>query len=161
MCVWTTNELLFPSPVSHRFHFYRHLRKELILGRLQCPASKAAHFTALIAQIDKGDYHPAFEYRHKVPCDTVDADTFQTRVRREHHLLMGTPTEVAVEKFLNEASSLEHYGVEQFHTLNSKGKHVIVGVGPECIYVYNGPQMEIQKRFVCVCVCACVWRTGL
>ena len=78
----------------------------------------------------------------------VDNETFVTRVRREHHLLMGTPSEIAVEKFLNEAAVLDHYGVEMYHTLSSKGgKRIIVGVGPECIYVYNGSHLEVQKRW--------------
>lgn len=81
-----------------------------------------------------------------MPCESVDLETFVTRVKREHHHLMGTPVEIAVESFLNLAATLDQYGVEMFHTMNTKGKHVMVGIGPETINIYSGPQMEVQKR---------------
>ncbi len=125
--------------------FYKHIRKDLILGRLRSSSAKAARLTALIAQIDKGDFHLNFKYSHKVPCSSSEIDHYDTRIRREHHKLAGTPSEMAIEKFLNEASNLEHYGVEMHEVVSGNHTKMIVGVGPEYILIMS-PQMEVFDR---------------
>lgn len=142
---YTTRPLLTISFFSYRIHFYKHLRKELILGRLKVNSAKGARLTALMAQIDKGDYHSNFQYRHKVPCSSSEMENYETRVRREHYKLISTPPEVAVEKFLNEAATLEHYGMEMYHVIDSSRDKMIVAVGPECILVLSS-QMDVLQR---------------
>lgn len=129
----------------NRIQFYKHLRKDLILGRLRSSSAKAARLTALIAQIDKGDYHLNFKYSHKIPCSCSDMDNYETRIRREHHKLNGTPGEMAIENFLNEAASLEHYGVEMQEVMTGNRTKLVVGVGPEYILIMS-PQMEVFDR---------------
>lgn len=135
----------FSPSLLLRLYFYKHLRKELILGRLKIGSARAARLTALIAQVDMGDYHQMFQYRHKVPCSSAEMDNYDSRIKREHHKLIGTPVEVAVEKFLSEAASLEHYGVEMYPAINGKGAKVVFGVGPEYIFIYS-QQLDVLHR---------------
>ena len=73
-------------------------------------------------------------------------DNYDTRIRREHHKLVGTPPEIAIERFLNESSSLEHYGVELHYVTSGSRSKLIVGVGPEFILIMS-PQMEVFDRY--------------
>ena len=116
-----------------------------MLGRLRSTSAKAARLTALIAQIDKGDFHLNFKYSHKIPCSSSEMDNYDTRIRREHHKLNGTPAEVAIETFLSEASGLEHYGVEMHEVITGNRTKLTVGVGPEYILIMS-PQMEVFDR---------------
>ena len=86
-----------------------------------------------------------FKYRHKVPCSSAEMDNYDMRIQREHHKLVGMPVEVAVEKFLSEAASLEHYGVEMYPAINGKGSKVVFGVGPEYIFIYS-QQLDVLHR---------------
>lgn len=118
-----------------------------MLGRIKPNSAKAARLTALIAQVDKGDHHLNFQYRHKIPCCSSDMDNYDTRIRREHSKLIGTPPELAVERFLSEAATLEHYGVEFYPAMDANRTKMFVGVGPECMVIVS-PQMEILQRSV-------------
>lgn len=115
---------------------------------------KASKLTALMAQIDKGDYRVGIQYNHKVLCQG-DNDNMDGRIRREHQKLAGTSNEIATEKFLEEAATLELYGVELYHVVDSHRVPKIIGVGPEHVQIYSA-SMELEKRFVCVCVCVSV-----
>jgi hypothetical protein len=100
-----------------------------------------------MSQIDKGDFASGLQYKNKIPCSTSDLDNYETRIRREHHKLMGTSPDVAIEKFLNESATLEHYGMEMHYSMNGNRLKMIVGVGPECILVLS-PQYEVFERYV-------------
>lgn len=95
--------------------------------------------------MDKGDFASGFQYRHKIPCSTSEMDNYDTRIRREHHKLMGMSPDIAIEKFLNEVATLEHYGVEMYHVINSNRMKLIAGVGPTCIHVLS-PQLDVFER---------------
>ena len=77
------------------------------------------------------------------------------RIRREHQKIAGTSVEMATEKFLEEVSMLELYGVELYHVLNNHRVPQVIGVGPENVQVYSR-SMELQKR--CVYVLVCEWK---
>ena len=131
-----------PSP---RLHFYKQIKKDLILGKLKVnTAAKAARFTALIAQIDKGEYRVGMQYHQKVACPS-DSDNLDARTRREHQKLAGTSVEVAIEKFLDEAVFLELYGAELYHVIDAYRVHRIVGVGPEGVRIYS-TSMEVLNK---------------
>ena len=117
------------------------------MGRLKVTSAKGARLTALIAQVDKGDFYSGYQYRHKIPCSTSEMDNYESRVRREHHRLVGMSPELAVERFLNEAATLEHYGMEMHHVVNSNRVKLIAGIGPECMLILS-PQYEVIERYV-------------
>lgn len=133
------------QPVT-RFHFFKQLRKELLQGRMQpSTLNKAARITALIAQIEKGDYRVGTEYSHKVK-SKANNDSLEAKVRREHQKIARTSTEVAIEMFLEEVSTLETYGVELFHIVDRDRVRKVIGVGPDCVQLFSS-NMEPLNRF--------------
>ena len=101
-----------------------------------------------MAQIEGGDYRTATKYSHKIMCQ-ADNDNMEARIKREHQKLTGTSVDVAIEKFLEEASLLELYGVELYHVLDNVHVPKIIGVGPENVHVHS-VSMEPLKRCVYV-----------
>ena len=69
------------------------------------------------------------------------------RIRREHQKLHGLSQELATEKFLEEVSQLELYGVELHHVTDSDLVEKIIGVGPEDIHIYSS-NMDLLNRYV-------------
>ncbi|KAL5466792.1 hypothetical protein EMCRGX_G030941 [Ephydatia muelleri] len=128
-----------------RQHFYKHLKKDLLLGKLKPSSNKAARLTALIAQVDKGDYRSDVQYHQKVH-GSGDNDNMDARIRREHQKLHGLSQELATEKFLEEVSQLELYGVELHHVTDSDQVEKIIGVGPEDIHIYSS-NMDLLNRY--------------
>ena len=106
-------------------------------------AAKAARLTALIAQIDKGEYRSGMQYQ-KVTCPS-DSTNLDARTRREHQRLAGTSVEIAIEKFLNEGAAMELYGTELYHVIDAYRVPRIIGVGPEGIRVYSS-SMEVLSK---------------
>ncbi len=130
----------------YRLHFYRQLKKDLIQGRIKpLSLNRAARLTALITQIEKGDYRVGTEYPHKVLSQT-DNDTLEGKIRREHQKIAGTSSEVAIEKFLEEASQLDLYGVELYHVLDNRRARKLIGVGPESVQILSN-SMESLNRY--------------
>ena len=131
---------------ASRLHFYKQLKKDLLLGRLKVTSStRAARLSALIAQIDRGDYKQGTQYHQKIFCPTEN-DNMDARIQSEHTKLIGTSTEIAIEKFLVEAASLELYGVELFPVEDGSDRlQKVIGVGPDSIHLYS-PTMQLLKR---------------
>ena len=135
---------------------YKQLKRDLLQGRLKAAfVNKAARLTALISQIEKGDYRVGTEYNHKI-LSQVDNENLEARIRREHQKIAGTSSEVAIEKFLEEAAQLDLYGVELYHVLDSHRNRKVIGVGPECVQIFSG-HMDPLKRSVLNYICVCVW----
>lgn len=84
------------------------------------------------------------QYHQKVTSQT-DNDNLDARVRREHQKLAGISVDVVIEKFLSEAASLEHYGMEMYPVVDSHHSHKLIGVGPNSIAIYSAG-MELKKR---------------
>ncbi len=99
-----------------------------------------------MAQIENGDFATSTKYKYKIMCQS-DNDNMDARIKREHHKLAGTSFDVAIEKFLEEASLLELYGVEVYHVLDSHHSPKVIGVGPESVHVHS-VSMEPLKRCV-------------
>ncbi len=129
----------------YRLHFYKQLKKDLVQGRLKPNSlNRAARLTALISQIDKGDYRVGLEYHHKV-LSQQDNETLEVKTRREHQKIVGTSGEVAIEKFLEETAQIDLYGVEIYHVIDAHRTRKVIGVGPECVQIFSS-HMEPLKR---------------
>lgn len=112
--------------------------------------AQAASLTALIAQIELGDYNPGMplSYDDCLVGGVQLPDTI-TRVTTVHMNLMGVSKIVAVERFLNEAQGLEDYGIEMHQVRNAyTHEPQTIGVGADSIYVYSA-NMENKQRYVC------------
>lgn len=106
--------------------------------------NRAARLTALIAQIEKGDYRIGTEYSHKVMSQASN-ENLEAKIRREHQKIAGTSAEVAIEMFLEEVSMLDTYGVELFHITDRHRVRKVIGVGPDCVQIYSS-NMEPLNR---------------
>ncbi len=97
-----------------------------------------------MAQIEGGDFATSSKYKHKI-MSQADNDGMEARIKREHQKIAGTSFDVAIEKFLEESSLLELYGVELYHVLDSRHLPKIIGVGPESVHIHS-VSMEPLKR---------------
>lgn len=121
------------------------MKKDLVQGRIQPGTlNRAARLTALIAQIEKGDYRIGTEYHQKVVCQSSN-ENLDAKIRREHQKIVGTSSEVAIEKFLEEVAMLDLYGVELFHVVDRHRVRKVIGVGPDCVQIFS-LNMEPLKR---------------
>ena len=82
----------------------------------------------------------------KVLCQSSN-ENIEAKIRREHQKIAGTSSEVAIEKFLEEASLLDLYGVELYHVLDSNRERKVIGVGPDSVQIHSYT-MEPLKRCV-------------
>lgn len=106
--------------------------------------NKAARLTALIAQIEKGDYRVGTEYSHKV-LSKANNESLEAKIRREHQKIAGTLAEVAIEMFLEEVSTLETYGVELFHITDRHRARKVIGVGPDCVQMLSSNMEQLNR----------------
>ena len=132
-----------------REQFYLQLKADLLAGKLRTTPTQAASLTALIAQIELGDYDPGTTLSYD-DClvGGVHFPGTLARVTAEHMNLMGVSKIVAVERFLNEAQGLEDYGIEMHQARNAyTHEQQTIGVGADSIYVYSA-NMENKQRWV-------------
>lgn len=130
-----------------REQFYLQLKADLLASKLRTTPTQAATLTALIAQIELGDYNPAAPLSYQ-DClvDGVQFPDTVARVTSEHVNLMGVSKIVAVERFLNEAQGLEDYGIEMHKAENVYTREQqIIGVGADRIFVYSA-NMEYKQQ---------------
>lgn len=116
---------------------------------------KASRLNALMAQIESGDFVTSTKYKYKILCQ-ADNDNMEARIKREHQKIAGTSFDVALEKFLEEASLLELYGVELYHVLDSHHSPKVIGVGPESVHIHSVSMEPIKRCVNSVCVRVCV-----
>ena len=84
------------------------------------------------------------QYHQKVLCQ-LENDNLDAKIRREHQKLTGTSIDAAVERFLNEVSAMELYGVELFHVLDGNHEKRVIGVGPENIVIYTSSMEHVHR----------------
>lgn len=132
---------------STREQFYLQLKSDLLAGRLRTTPTQAATLTALIAQIELGDYNPSAQLSYDDCLVGVQFPDTVTRVTAEHMNLMGVSKIVSVERFLNEAQGLEDYGIEMHQARNAyTHEQQTIGVGSDSIYVYSASMDNKQRH---------------
>lgn len=132
-----------------REQFYLQLKTDLLVGKLRTTPAQAATLTALIAQIELGDYNPGvpLSYEDCLVGGIQLPDTV-TRVTAEHMNLIGVSKIVATERFLNTAQGLDDYGIEMHQAQNVyTNEQQTIGVGPVSLYIYSA-NMESKQRLV-------------
>ncbi|KFM72315.1 E3 ubiquitin-protein ligase MYLIP-A, partial [Stegodyphus mimosarum] len=86
------------------------------------------------------------EEEHQQVCIETDKTAIAQlcqNVLKEHMLLKGTKSNVAVYQFLKEASELEDFGMEQYFVKNRNGETLRIGVGPTGILIHD---LNLQLR---------------
>lgn len=131
---------------SSRHLFYLQVKQEILSKTLQVSdQSKLVKILALIAQEEFGDQVSAgYETFIEKLCNGADPD-FVRSVVKSHAELHNLSSQNAQYRMLQEASSLEDYGMEKHEAKNEQRKLITVGVGPEGVFIYD-LDMELEER---------------
>ncbi|VDI36449.1 E3 ubiquitin-protein ligase MYLIP, partial [Mytilus galloprovincialis] len=135
---------------SSRHLFYIQVKQEILFKTLHVQdETKLVTILALIAQEEFGDHvsnrlHlPGYETFLERICPQSDPD-FLKSVASCHSGLRGVSSQNAEYRMLQEASTLEDYGMEK-HEVKMDRKLMSVGVGPEGVFIYDN-HMELVDR---------------
>ncbi|XP_033626328.1 E3 ubiquitin-protein ligase MYLIP-A-like [Asterias rubens] len=126
--------------------FFQDVKLDLINGKLLASVKEIAHLAALLAQAEQGNYRPETPHYTCLP-RRICSDEFITQVMAEHVRLRGMKPSQAENKFLQEASLLDSYGMELYHARDTSQGSVLFGVGPQGIHLYSDePKVECLQR---------------
>ncbi|KPP72110.1 E3 ubiquitin-protein ligase MYLIP-A-like [Scleropages formosus] len=119
-----------------RHLFFTHVREDLLKGHLHTNPEQAEELSALLAQVQFGDYNPnTARYCYTELCGKELSSAVTDSIVAKHKALEGL-TQGSVEwQALKLVSSLEYYGVEWHCTRDAEGHKLAVGVGPEGVFV--------------------------
>lgn len=108
--------------------------------------SKLVNILALIAQEEFGDQVSAgYETFIDKLCPGADAD-FVRSVVNSHAELHNLSSQNAQYRMLQEASTLEDFGMEKHEAKNEQRKLITVGVGPDGVFIYD-INMDLVERY--------------
>ncbi|PNF14672.1 E3 ubiquitin-protein ligase MYLIP [Cryptotermes secundus] len=155
---WVPPHLLLQDSTRHQF--YLHARLDVLEGRLKVNDwSITTKFLALMVQAECGDFEPLTSQQHHCKyleqcsqlCGVEDIKPSDVlhRVSLEHQELKGMKPSAAEYWLLKEASYLDSFGEELFHSKPS-GEGCIatcLGVGPHGISLYHGEDLA-QKHSI-------------
>ncbi|XP_029446552.1 E3 ubiquitin-protein ligase MYLIP isoform X1 [Rhinatrema bivittatum] len=119
-----------------RHMFFLHVKEDLLAGHLHCSSEQAIELSALLAQIEFGDYNQnTAKYSYRELCaKELEAATLNSIIVK-HKGLEGMSLASAEYQVLQIVSSLESYGVEWHSVRDSEGQKLVIGIGPEGISV--------------------------
>ncbi|XP_042628459.1 E3 ubiquitin-protein ligase MYLIP-B [Cyprinus carpio] len=119
-----------------RHLFLMHIKEELFKGSLRLDAEQAIELCALLAQAEFGDYtHNTVNYCYsQIYGQDPSHDTINNIFLR-HKSLEGVSQASAEYQALQLVSSLNYYGVEWHSACDSEGQELLIGVGPEGLFV--------------------------
>ncbi|NP_001085668.1 myosin regulatory light chain interacting protein S homeolog [Xenopus laevis] len=117
-----------------RHMFFLHIKEDLLAGRLQCSPEQAVELSALLAQMEFGDYSVnTASYSFQEFCSNeLDTAALESIIAK-HKNLEGLSQASGEYQFLQIVSTLENYGVEWHSVRDADGQKLIVGIGPEGI----------------------------
>ncbi|XP_051576961.1 E3 ubiquitin-protein ligase MYLIP-B-like isoform X2 [Myxocyprinus asiaticus] len=120
-----------------RHLFLLHLKKELFKGSLRLDTEKAIELCALLAQAEFGDYNhnmAKYCYSQIYQGQEPSHETINNICWR-HKELEGVSQSSAEYQALQLVSSLNNYGVDWHSARDSEGQELLLGVGPEGLFV--------------------------
>ncbi|XP_067857794.1 E3 ubiquitin-protein ligase MYLIP-A isoform X1 [Heptranchias perlo] len=119
-----------------RHLFFMHVRDDLLAGRLQCSPEQAVDLSALLAQVEFGDYNQnTAKYSYEELCTNDLNTTTLSSIVAKHKGLEGMSQFTAEYQVLQITCTLEHYGVEWHPVKDGDGQKMMIGVGPDGISV--------------------------
>ncbi|XP_051872853.1 E3 ubiquitin-protein ligase MYLIP-A isoform X1 [Pristis pectinata] len=119
-----------------RHQFFMHIQDDLLGGRLQCSPEQAVTLSALLAQVEFGDYNQnTAKYSYEDLCANDLNATILNSIVAKHKGLEGMSRCTAEYQVLQIACTLEHYGVEWHPVKDEDGQKMVIGVGPNDISV--------------------------
>ncbi|KAK9961169.1 hypothetical protein ABG768_008973 [Culter alburnus] len=129
-----------------RHLFLMHVKAELFKGSLRLDAEQAIELCALLAQAEFGDYkHNTAKYCYsQIYGQEPSHDTINNIVSR-HKALEGVSQASAEYQALQLVSSLNYYGVEWHSARDSEGQDLLIGVGPEGLFVCKTDFTPVER----------------
>ncbi|CAL2029107.1 unnamed protein product [Caenorhabditis brenneri] len=125
-----------------RYQLFVQLQRDLLHGRLYCPASSAAELAALILQAQLGDYDEEKHVGNYVSGYKLllkQTPKLEERIAQNHKQMKGKSSEAAELEFLEKASQLDTYAFDPY-TIKDPQDSGPVYLGASCkgILVYAG-----------------------
>ncbi|KAM4705762.1 E3 ubiquitin-protein ligase MYLIP [Rhinophrynus dorsalis] len=129
-----------------RHMFFLHVKDDLLAGRLQCAPEQAVELSALLAQMEFGDYNQnTASYRYQDLCTKeLDTATLESIIAK-HKNLEGLSQGSGEYQTLQLVSTLENYGVEWHSVRDAEGQKLVVGIGPEGISICKEDLCQINR----------------
>ncbi|XP_067913866.1 E3 ubiquitin-protein ligase MYLIP-like [Heterodontus francisci] len=119
-----------------RHQFFMHVRDDLLSGRLRCSPEQAVDLSALLAQVEFGNYNQnTANYSYEDLCTNDLNTTILSSIVAKHKGLEGMSQCTAEYRVLQIVCTLEHYGVEWHPVKDGDGQKMMIGVGPDGISV--------------------------
>ncbi|XP_016376291.1 E3 ubiquitin-protein ligase MYLIP-B isoform X1 [Sinocyclocheilus rhinocerous] len=129
-----------------RHLFLMHVKEELFKGSLRLDMEQAIELCALLAQAEFGDHnHNTANYCYsQIYGQDPSHDTINNIFFR-HKSLEGVSQASAEYQALQLVSSLNYYGVEWHSARDSEGQELLIGVGPEGLFVCKTDFTPIER----------------
>ncbi|XP_072267765.1 E3 ubiquitin-protein ligase MYLIP isoform X4 [Pyxicephalus adspersus] len=119
-----------------RHMFFLHIKDDLLAGRLQCTPEQAVELSALLAQLEYGDYNQnTAQYCYQNLCSKELETAASESIIEKHKGLEGLGQGSGEYQVLQIVSTLENYGVEWHSARDAEGQKLIVGIGPEGVSI--------------------------
>ncbi|KAG8442360.1 hypothetical protein GDO86_011234 [Hymenochirus boettgeri] len=116
--------------------FFLHIKEDLLAGHLQCSSEQAVELSALLAQMEFGDYNQnTASYKYQEICMKDLEPAILERITTKHKCLEGISQASAEYQVLQIVSTLESYGVEWHAVRDSEGQKLLIGIGPDGISI--------------------------
>lgn len=129
-----------------RHLFLMHMKEELFKGSLRLDMEQATELCALLAQAEFGDYNQntANYCYSQIYGQDPSHDTINNIFLR-HKSLEGVSQASAEYQALQLVSSLNYYGVEWHSARDPEGQELLIGVGPEGLFVCKTDFTPIER----------------
>ncbi|XP_052002815.1 E3 ubiquitin-protein ligase MYLIP-B-like [Xyrauchen texanus] len=129
-----------------RHLFLLHVKEELFKGSLRLDTEQAIEFCALLAQAEFGDYsHNTANYCYSQIYGQEPSHDTINNICWRHKELEGVSQASAEYLALQLVSSLNNYGIEWHSARGSEGQELLIGVGPEGLFVCKTDFTPIER----------------
>nr|XP_055066018.1 E3 ubiquitin-protein ligase MYLIP-B [Misgurnus anguillicaudatus] len=129
-----------------RHLFLLHVKEELFKGSLRLDREQAIVLCALLAQAEFGDYnHNTAKYCYSQIYGQDPSHDTINNIYMRHKELEGVSQPSAEYQALQMVSSLSYYGVEWHSARDSEGKELVIGVGPEGLFVCKTDFIPVER----------------
>ncbi|XP_053322832.1 E3 ubiquitin-protein ligase MYLIP [Spea bombifrons] len=126
--------------------FYLHIKEDLLAGHLQCSPEQAVALSAVLAQLECGDYNPnTASYRYQDICSKELGPATLESIIEKHKSLEGLSQASGEYQVLQIVSTQENYGVEWHSVRDAEGQKLAIGIGPEGVSICKEDYTPINR----------------
>lgn len=117
-----------------RHMFFLHIKDDLLAGRLHCSLEQVVELSALIAQLEYGDYNQNTARYQNLCTKELETSALESIIEK-HKGLEGLSQSSGEYQVLQIVSTLENYGVEWHYVRDAEAQKLIIGIGPEGVSI--------------------------